>query len=147
MFYQLSRLSLENSDKLIGSNIARIFCSFSLTKLPLSAFVCQFFNPRLKLWIRPKLYDLLGFFRRNDFHYWTNATFECSCFRRWLHKWEISTQKQTRQHESPVFVDDAVLHHEDDLLHVLDIAERVAGDGDDVGPFAHTEGADVFVPA
>ena len=90
MFNQLSRLSLENSNKLIGSNITGIFRSFSLSKLPLSGFVREFFDSGLKLWIRAKLDNCLGFFRRDDFHYGPNATFECSCFRRWLHGWKLA---------------------------------------------------------
>ena len=46
-----------------------------------------------------------------------------------------------------VFVDDAGLHDEVDVLEELDVLERVAVDGDDVGPFAGFDRADVVGPA
>ncbi len=38
-----------------------------------------------------------------------------------------------------VLVDDAGLHDEGDVLEDIDVGEGVAGDGDDVGPFAGIE--------
>ena len=46
-----------------------------------------------------------------------------------------------------VFVDDAGLHDEGDVLEEPDVFERVAVDGDDVGPLAGFDGADAVGPA
>ena len=45
-----------------------------------------------------------------------------------------------------LFVNDAVLHHENRLLHFVYVLERVAGDGCDVSPLADGERACVLVP-
>src|SRR3984885_15503376 len=46
-----------------------------------------------------------------------------------------------------VFVDDTGFHDEVDVLEDLDVFERVAFDGDDVGPFAGLDGAYAVGPA